>query len=39
VLPEGDALRQEIDHAAQALQRCQGFEAQRPPVWPRALGA
>jgi len=32
VLPEGGALRQEIDHAAQALQRCQGEGRNELPV-------
>jgi hypothetical protein len=32
LLPEGGVLRQQINHAAQALERCQGIESQRPPV-------
>ena len=32
LLPEGGVLRQQINHAAQALERCQGIESQRSLV-------
>jgi hypothetical protein len=32
LLPEGNVLRQQINHAAQALERCQGFKSQRSLV-------
>jgi hypothetical protein len=32
LLPEGGVLRQQINHAAQALERCQGNGVQRPLV-------